>query len=34
MQQEWKYLRAQWHGQPKIVGRSKCWVLVEQQYFV
>jgi len=24
MKQEFKYLRAQWHGQPKILGGSKC----------
>jgi len=24
MKQEFKYLRAQWHGQPKIFGGSKC----------
>ena len=33
MKQEFKYLRAQWHGQPKI-SRSKCLILGEQQYFV
>jgi len=34
MQQELKYLRAQWHGQLKILGGSKCWIFVEQQHFV
>jgi len=34
MKQEFKCLRVQWHGQPKILGRSKCLILVEQQYFV
>jgi len=34
MKQAFKYLRAQWHGQPKILGGSKCCILVEQQYFV
>jgi len=29
MKQEFKYLHAQWHGQPKIVGRSKCLILFE-----
>jgi len=31
---EFKYLRAQCHDQPKILGGSKCLILVEQQYFV
>ena len=26
-------LRAQWHGQPKILGGSKCLILGKQQYF-
>jgi len=34
MKQEFKYLRAQWHGMPKILGGSKCFILGEQQYFV
>jgi len=34
MKQNVKYLRAQWHGQPKIMGESKCLILCEQQYFV
>ena len=34
MKQEFKYLRAQWHGHPKILGRSKCLILGEQQYIV
>jgi len=34
MKQEFKYLRAQWHGKPKFVGGSKCLILGEQQYFV
>jgi len=34
MTQEFKYLRAQWHGQLKILGGSKCLILGEQQYFV
>jgi len=34
MKQEFKYLRAQWHGMPKILGGSKCLILGEQQYFV
>jgi len=29
MKQEFKYLRAQWHGQPKILGGSKCLILGE-----
>jgi len=33
MKQEFKYLRAQWHGQPKILSGSKCLILGEQQYF-
>jgi len=34
MKKEFKYLRAQWQGQPKILGGSKCLILGEQQYFV
>jgi len=34
MKQEFKYLRAQWHRQPKILGGSECLLLGEQQYFV
>ena len=34
MKQEFKYLRAQWHGQPKSLGGSKCLILGEQQYIV
>jgi len=36
MKQEFKYLRAQWHGQPKSLGWSKCLLLGEQlkQYIV
>jgi len=34
MKQEFKYLREQWHGQPKILGGSKGWIVIEQQYFV
>ena len=34
MKQEFKYLRAQWHGMPEILGGSKCFILGEQQYFV
>ena len=34
MKQEFKYLRAQWHGQPKIVAGSQSLILGEQQYFV
>jgi len=34
MKQKFKYLREQWHGQPKILGESKCLPLVEQQYIV
>ena len=34
MKQEFKYLRAQWHSQPKILYGSKCLILGEQQYFV
>jgi len=33
MEQEVKYLRAQWRGQPKILGWSKCLSLGKQQYF-
>jgi len=29
MKQEFKYLHAQWHGQPKIVGGSKRLILFE-----
>jgi len=34
MKQEFKYLCAQWRGQPKILSGSKCLILGEQQYFV
>jgi len=34
MKQEFKYLRAQWHGQLKILGWSKCLILGDQQYIV
>jgi len=34
MKQEFKYVRAQCIGQPKVVGGSKCLILGEQQYFV
>jgi len=34
MKQEFKYLRAQWHGQHKILNGSKCLIVGEQQYFV
>ena len=34
MKQEFKYLRAQWHGQPKMLDGSKCLILGEQQYIV
>jgi len=34
MKQEFKYLCAQWHGQPKILSRSTYLILGEQQYFV
>jgi len=34
MKQEFKYLRAQWHGQPKTLGGLKSSTLGEQQYFV
>jgi len=34
MKQEFKYFRAQWHGQPKILSGSKYLILGEQQYFV
>jgi len=30
--QEFKCLRAQWHGMPKILGGSKCLILGKQQY--
>jgi len=30
MEQEFEYLRAQRHGQPKILGGSKCLILGEQ----
>jgi len=33
MKKEFKYLRAQWHSQPKISGGSKCLILGEQQCF-
>jgi len=29
MKQEFKHLREQWHGQPKIIGGSKCLILRE-----
>jgi len=29
MKQEFKYLREQWHGQSKILGGSKCLILLE-----
>ena len=34
MKQEFEYLRAQWHGQLKILGGSKYLILGEQQHFV
>jgi len=34
MKQEFKYLRAQWHDQPKILGWSKCLISGEQQHIV
>ena len=34
MKQEFKYLRAHWHDQTKIVDGSKCLILGEQDYFV
>jgi len=34
MKQQFKYLRAQWHGQPNILGWSKCLILGEQQYIL
>jgi len=34
MKEEFKYLRVQWHSQPKILHGSKCLILGEQQYFV
>ena len=34
MKQELKYFRVQWHGQPKILGGSKSFILGKQQYFV
>jgi len=34
MKQEFKYLRAQWHSQPKILFGSKCLILGELQHFV
>jgi len=34
MKQEFKYLRAQWHDQPRFVGGSKCLILGDHQYFV
>jgi len=32
MKQEFKYLHAQWHGQPKKLGGSKSLILREQQH--
>jgi len=32
MKQAFKYLHAQWLGQPKKLGRLKCLILREQQY--
>jgi len=32
MKQAFEYLHAQWHGQPKILGGSKCLILRELQY--
>jgi len=32
MKQEFIYLRAQWHGQPKILSGLKCLILGEQQF--
>ena len=29
MKQEFKYLHEQWHGQPKVLGGSKCLILFE-----
>jgi len=34
MKHEFKYLRAQWHDQPKILSGSKYLILGEQRYFV
>jgi len=34
MKQEFKYLRAQWHDQTKIVDGSNHLILGEQEYFV
>ena len=34
IKEEFKYLRAQRHGQPKILEGSKCLILDDQQYFV
>jgi len=34
MKQEFKYVRAQQHGQLKILDGSKCLVSGEQQYYV
>jgi len=34
MKQEFKYLGAQWHGQPKILGDAKCLILGEQQLVI
>jgi len=34
MKQEFKYLRAHWHDQTKIVDGSKYLILGEQDYFV
>jgi len=33
-QMKQEYLRAKWHGQPKILAGSKCLILGEQRYFV
>jgi len=29
MKQEFKYLHEQWHGQPKVLGGSKCLIFFE-----
>jgi len=34
MEQEFKYLRAQWHDQTKIVDGSQYLILGEQEYFL
>jgi len=34
MKEEFKYLRVQWHSQPKILYGSERLILGEQQYFV